>query len=68
MRGECPWWCAECASSAEKSEWGFGQMMGKGGDDDGDVRPSVSPSVVVVVVGRWRRLSFSLRALSRRER
>ena len=49
MRGECPWWCAECASSAEKSEWGFGQMMGKGGDDD-DARPSVSPSVVVVVV------------------
>ena len=48
MRGECPWWCAECASSAEKSEWGFGQMMGKGGDDD-DVRPSFSPSVVVVV-------------------
>ena len=43
-------------------------MMGKGGDDD-DARPSVSPSVVVVVVvDRWRRLSFSLRALSRRER
>ncbi len=40
--------------------------MGKGGDDD--ARPSVSPSVVVVVVDRWRRLSFSLRALSRRER
>ena len=53
----------------KKVEWGFGQMMmGKGGDDDDDVRPSVSPSVVVVVVGRWRRLSFSLRALSRRER
>ena len=57
----------------KKVEWGFGQtMMGKGGDDD-DVRPSVSPSVVVVVVvvvvvDRWRRLSFSLRALSRRER
>ena len=54
-----------------KVEWGFGQMMmGKGGDDDDDVRPSVSPSVVVVVVvvDRWRRLSFSLRALSRRER
>ena len=51
----------------KKVEWGFGQMMmGKGGDDD-DVRPSVSPSVVVVV-DRWRRLSFSLRALSRRER
>ena len=50
-------------------EWGFGQMMmGKGGDDDDDVRPSVSPSVVVVVVDRWRRLSFSLRALSCRER
>ena len=53
----------------KKVEWGFGQMMmGKGGDDDDDVRPSVSPSVVVVVVDRWRRLSFSLRALSRRER
>ena len=55
----------------KKVEWGFGQtMMEKGGDDD-DVRPSVSPSVVVVVVvvvDRWRRLSFSLRALSRRER
>ncbi len=51
----------------KKVEWGFGQMMmGKGGDDD-DVRPSVSPSVVVVV-DRWRRLSFSLRALSRGER
>ena len=53
----------------KKVEWGFGQItMGKGGDDD-DLRPSVSPSVVVVVVvDRWRRLSFSLRALSRRER